>query len=134
MSDTVASGGAAVAAASNGRPRHVLLVSEAGTSVVAAAAGPRGREAPGDRPGAASPARRADAPSIPPRVRTVAYFTLLITSWTVLLVSGLAPIWLETTDLQRILATCGVVSSLLGAIAGGLGVAYRPTADPDRRR
>jgi hypothetical protein len=51
------------------------------------------------------------------------------TSWAVLLVSGLAPIWLGTTDVQRILATCGVVSSVLGAIAGGLGVAYRPTAD-----
>jgi hypothetical protein len=112
----------------DGRPRHLLLV---GSVVTEHVVGPRVGAAGPPAPAAATPVVAAvDRPSIPPRVRTVAYFTLLLTSWAVLLVSGLAPIWLETTDMQRILATCGVVSSVLGAIAGGLGVAYRPTADP----
>jgi hypothetical protein len=118
---------APAAATLNGHPRHLLLV--AGTVVAEQLPGsspPTAGPAPGPAPAPAP----VDRPSIPPRVRTVAYFTLLLTSWAVLLVSGLAPIWLETTDMQRILATCGVVSSVLGAIAGGLGVAYRPTADP----
>jgi hypothetical protein len=115
VTDTLPHAGAVPAGPStNGHPRHLLLVGSVLTEQV--------RGAP--------PPAAVDRPSIPPRVRTVAYFALLLTSWAVLLVSGLAPIWLETTDMQRILATCGVVSSVLGAIAGGLGVAYRPTADP----
>ncbi|NKY08189.1 hypothetical protein HF998_14560, partial [Cellulomonas hominis] len=78
-------------------------------------------------PGAPTPVPPREA-YVPPRVRTVAYFALLIVSWVVLLVSGLAPIWLASAQVQPVIATCGVVSSLLGAIAGGLGVAYRPTA------
>ncbi|WP_454051745.1 hypothetical protein [Cellulomonas sp. Marseille-Q8402] len=140
MTDTLPH--AAPAEPLDGHPRHLLLVSVppvAGptqpTQAPAARAGsPRLSSPPGPaRPpleGTGRAPAAVERPSIPPRLRTITYFVLLITSWAVLLVSGLAPIWLETTDMQRILATCGVVSSVLGAIAGGLGVAYRPTADP----
>jgi len=119
----------------DGRPRHLLIVS--GPVVAAQLPGSPAAPDPPTGPDPAAPAAGApgavvDRPSIPPRVRTVTYVVLLLTSWAVLLVSGLAPIWLETTDMQRILATCGVVSSVLGAVAGGLGVAYRPTAGPQR--
>ena len=67
------------------------------------------------------------APAVPPRVRTVAYFLLLGASALVLLVTGVTPIW--APDLaEQVIATGGVVTSVLGVIAGGLGVAYRPTA------
>lgn len=125
MTDTLAHApGAPAAAVLDGHPRHLLLVTGPVVAEPVPAAGPPGAVASG------APPTTVERPSIPPRVRTVAYVTLLLSSWAVLLVSGLAPIWLETTDMQRILATCGVVSSLLGAIAGGLGVAYRPTAGP----
>lgn len=66
-------------------------------------------------------------PAVPERVRTVAYFTLLSVSALVLLVTGVTPIWLPDLA-QPVIATGGVFSSVIGFIAGGLGVAYRPTA------
>lgn len=68
-----------------------------------------------------------DVPSVPARVRTVAYFLLLGASALVLLATGLAPIWLDDPTATQVVATSGVVTSVLGLIAGGLGVAYRPT-------
>jgi len=68
------------------------------------------------------------APAVPARVRTVAYFVLLGASVLGGLVAGLAPIWLEPEAATRVVASCVVVSSTLGVLAGGLGVAYRPTA------
>ena len=67
-----------------------------------------------------------DAPAVPPRVRTVAYFLLLGISAAVLLVTGITPIWAPDMA-DQVVATGGVVTSVLGLIAGGLGVAYRPT-------
>lgn len=66
-------------------------------------------------------------PAVPARVRTVAYFVLLAASAVVLLCTGLAPIWLADDTATRVVASGGVLSSVLGLIAGGLGVAYRPT-------
>lgn len=68
-----------------------------------------------------------DAPAVPPRVRTIAYFVLLGVSALVLLATGLAPIWFDDPDAQRVAATAGVISGVAGLIAGGLGVTYRPT-------
>lgn len=68
-----------------------------------------------------------DVPAVPARVRTVAYFVLLGASALVLLITGLAPIWLLEDLAVRVVATGGVVSGVLGVVAGGLGVAYRPT-------
>jgi len=67
-------------------------------------------------------------PAVPPIVRTVAYFVLLAISAAVLIVTGLATIWLAPDMATKIVASGGVVTSALGVIAGGLGVAYRPTA------
>jgi len=66
-------------------------------------------------------------PTVSPRVRGVAYFTLLACSALVLLATGLAPIWLAADTATRVVATGGVITSVAGLIAGGLGVAYRPT-------
>ena len=66
-------------------------------------------------------------PAVPPIVRTVAYFVLLAISAAVLIVTGLATIWLAPDMATKIVASGGVITSALGVIAGGLGVAYRPT-------
>jgi len=65
--------------------------------------------------------------NVPAKVRTVAYFVLLVCAAVVLLVQGLAPIWLEPALADKAVASAGVVTAVLGLIAGGLGVAYRPT-------
>lgn len=67
------------------------------------------------------------APAVPERVRTVAYFLLLAGSAVVLLAQGLAPIWLAEPVAGQVVQSAGVVAAVLGLIAGGLGVAYRPT-------
>lgn len=72
-----------------------------------------------------------DAPAVPPRVRTVAYFLLLGASAFVLLATGLAPIWLDADVATKVVASGGVLTSVFGVIAGGLGVAYRPTKGGD---
>lgn len=66
-------------------------------------------------------------PAVPPRVRTVAYFVLLACAALVLLGTGLAPIWLADEVATKVVASGGVLTSVFGLIAGGLGVAYRPT-------
>lgn len=71
------------------------------------------------------------APAVPERVRTVTYFILLGCSALVLLTVGLAPIWLAADTATKIVASGGVLTSVFGVIAGGLGVAYRPTAQHD---
>ncbi len=68
-----------------------------------------------------------ETPVVPPRVRTIAYYVLLVVSALVLLATGSAPIWLDDLDATRVVAQAGVVSGVAGLIAGGLGVAYRPT-------
>lgn len=72
-------------------------------------------------------AESGDTPTVPARVRTVAYFLLLGASALVLLGTGLAPIWLTDDLAAQVVASGGVLTSVLGLIAGGLGVAYRPT-------
>lgn len=66
-------------------------------------------------------------PAIPARIRSCAYFVLLSASTLVLLATGLAPIWLTAPSATQVVATGGVISGVLGVIAGGLGVTYRPT-------
>lgn len=68
-----------------------------------------------------------DAPAVPARVRTVTYFILLGLSALVLLAQGIAPIWFDADDADRIVQTAGVAAGVFGLVAGGLGVAYRPT-------
>jgi len=68
-------------------------------------------------------------PAVPAIVRTVAYFVLLSASALVLLATGLAPIWLDDDLATRVVASGGVLTAVFGVIAGGLGVAYRPTAN-----
>lgn len=67
--------------------------------------------------------------SASPRVRTVAYFAVLAASAVVLLVTGLAPIWLDADGSARVVASCGVITSVIGVVAGGFGVAHRPTKE-----
>ena len=67
-------------------------------------------------------------PAVPEQVRAVAYFLLLGASALVLLAQGLAPIWLADPTAGQVVQSAGVVSGVFGFIAGGLGVAYRPTA------
>jgi hypothetical protein len=66
-------------------------------------------------------------PAVPAKVRTAAYYVLLALSALVLLATGLAPVWLDADTATRVVASGGVATSVLGLIAGGLGVAYRPT-------
>lgn len=61
-------------------------------------------------------------------MRTVAYFAGLGAAALVLLAVGIAPVWFDPQMSIKIVATGGVVSSVLGFIASGLGVVYRPTA------
>ncbi|MGW8565639.1 hypothetical protein [Isoptericola sp. NPDC055881] len=70
-------------------------------------------------------------PAVPARVRTVAYFVLLGASALVLLATGLAPIWLDADVATKVVASGGVVTAVFGLVAGGLGVAYRPTASAE---
>ncbi len=70
----------------------------------------------------------ATPPAVPAIVRTVAYFIILGLSALVLLCTGLAPIWLDAELSTKVVASGGVFTAVFGLIAGGLGVAYRPTA------
>ena len=69
-------------------------------------------------------------PMVPEGVRTVVYFVLLFASALVFIASQLAPIWLGVELADKILASAAPLAGLLGMIAGGLGVAYRPQAAP----
>ena len=68
-----------------------------------------------------------DQPAVPPKVRTAAYFLLLAAGVLVAAAQGLAPIWLDEETAARVVQSAGVISGVMGIIAGGLGVAYRPT-------
>jgi len=72
-----------------------------------------------------------EPPAVPPGVRTVAYFVLLAASALTLLITGLAPIWFDEVTAGNLLASAGVIVSVLGVLAGGLGVAYRPAPPPE---
>lgn len=63
---------------------------------------------------------------VPPRVRTVAYFTAAIGAVLVALVVGLIALWLPEYA-QKAAATGGLVTTFLAGVAGVLGVIYRPT-------
>ncbi len=67
------------------------------------------------------------APVVAPLARTVAYFVLLGVSVILVLTLGLAPIWFAAALAAKIVASVAVVESAAGLVAGGLGVAYRPT-------
>lgn len=73
------------------------------------------------------PGDATDTPAVPERVRTVAYFVGLVAGALVLSATGIAPIWLEPEAAERVVSTAGVVSGVAAFVAGGLGVAYRPT-------
>lgn len=66
-------------------------------------------------------------PAVTPQVRTAAYFTLLGVSAANLFAAGIAPIWFAPDLAAQIVATATVIGGVCGLIAGGLGVAYRPT-------
>ena len=65
-------------------------------------------------------------PQIPPIVRTVVYAVGLAWGTLATLVTGIAAVWWPD-HAQAILATVGAGSSAVAFLAGGLGVAYRPT-------
>lgn len=67
------------------------------------------------------------APKVPPKVRTAAYFILLAVSVAAIGVYLIAPIWTSPAMSENLRETATAVLTLLGLIAGGLGVAYRPT-------
>jgi len=69
-----------------------------------------------------------DSPSVPARVRTVAYFLGLVAGALVLAATGIAPVWFEPDVADQVVRTAGVISGVAAFVAGGLGVAYRPTA------
>jgi hypothetical protein len=70
-----------------------------------------------------------DAPAVKPIVRTVMYFILLGLAAATALASGLVAIW-APEQAEAVAATGGVLTSVAGIVAGGLGVAYRPTRLP----
>lgn len=67
-----------------------------------------------------------DSPAIPARVRSTVYLIALGVSALVLLVTGLVAIYVPG-EAERTLAAGGVITSVVGLVTGGLGVAYRPT-------
>lgn len=70
-----------------------------------------------------------EQPVVPARVRSVAYFLLLGGAVLILATQGLAPIWFDEDLARKLADSATVLTSVLGLIAGGLGVAYRPTRD-----
>lgn len=66
-------------------------------------------------------------PAVTPRVRDAVYWTTLATAAASALASGIAGIWLPDIAPQ-VLATGGVVTTVMGIIGGGVGVVYRPGA------
>ncbi|GAA1995647.1 hypothetical protein GCM10009718_37020 [Isoptericola halotolerans] len=64
-------------------------------------------------------------PTIPPKVRTIAYYTALVVgalaTGSAAITAAVAPEHAET-----VAAVAGAVSGIVATIAGGLGVVYRP--------
>lgn len=68
-------------------------------------------------------------PEVPKRVRDAVYWATLGVAAVSMLASGLAGIW--TPDIApQVLATTGVATGVMGIIGGGVGVIYRPGAQP----
>lgn len=65
-------------------------------------------------------------PRVAPWVRTTAYALCLATSFLSAVAIGLTAIWWPEIAPQ-VTATAGVAVSSVGILAGGVGVAYRPT-------
>ena len=66
-------------------------------------------------------------PHVPARVRDGVYWATLGTAAASLLVSGFTSIWLPAIA-PEVLASGGVVASVMAIIGGGVGVIYRPGA------
>lgn len=70
-------------------------------------------------------------PTVPEPVRDAVYWTTLATAAASALASGVAGIWFP--DLAgQVLATGGVLTTVMGIIGGGVGVVYRPGATAQR--
>lgn len=67
------------------------------------------------------------APSIPARVRTVAYFVGLAIGGGTILATGVTAA-VQPSAAVTVLAVCGAFSGAASFVLGGLGVAFRPTA------
>ena len=69
-------------------------------------------------------------PAVPPRVRSATYYIGLAIGALTLAATGLAPIWLSPDLADQVASSAGVISGVGAFVAGGLGVAYRPTTNP----
>jgi hypothetical protein len=68
-------------------------------------------------------------PAISARTRSIVYITCLAINVLAVLVFGLGVVF-EMIDTIKAVAAGGVITGVLGMVASGLGVAYRPT-DPN---
>jgi len=68
-------------------------------------------------------------PTVPVAVRDGVYWVTLGTAALSALASGIAGIWFPDIAAQ-VLATGGVATTVMGIIGGGVGVVYRPGAQP----
>lgn len=66
-------------------------------------------------------------PQVSPRVRDAVYWATLGAAAASALASGIAGIWFPGVA-PEVLATGGVVTTVMGIIGGGVGVIYRPGA------
>lgn len=64
-------------------------------------------------------------PVVSPNVRALAYFATLGVAAASALASGITAIWAPDMA-ANVAATCGVATTVMGIIGGGLGVIYRP--------
>lgn len=79
-------------------------------------------------PGTATAVTNSYTAQVPPKVRTAAYFAILIESALAALVTGVAAVWWPEMA-PEIAGTASAILSATGLLAGGLGVAYRPTVN-----
>ena len=66
------------------------------------------------------------APAIPANARTAAYVTLVVVSSVSVFVSFIAGDWFDADTADKIVRTTLGINALIGAIAGGFGINYRP--------
>ena len=71
----------------------------------------------------------ADPPMVSEAARTLIYYILLGMSALTLAASLLAPIWFSEIVAAQVTDTVSAIAAVVGLVAGGLGVAYRPTAE-----
>lgn len=69
------------------------------------------------------------APAIPPRVRTIAYFVALGAGGIGGTVIGITAV-VAPSAAAGVAGIVGAILSGIATVSGGLGVAYRPTAGP----